>query len=133
MTVPLFKVSYISQARGEFDDLKLNALMAVSQARNIDNDLTGVLAYGNGHFVQILEGPIGPLATVMRSIRADERHGGLAIVGPVPIARRNFPDWCMARLKFEPELMPSLLLLITDWDAHGPAASDLLAQCLELS
>lgn len=133
MTASLFKVSYVSRARTEFDDLTLNALMAASQARNIENDLTGVLAYGNGHFVQILEGPMRPLDTVMQSIRADARHGGLAIVGPVPIARRSFPDWCMARLKFEPELMPSLLLLITDWDAHGPAASDLLAQCLDMT
>lgn len=133
MTVPLFMVSYISKARGEFDDLMLNGLLAASQSRNIENDLTGVLAYGSGHFIQVLEGPLSPLAALMQSIRADKRHGGLAIVGPIPISKRNFPDWSLARLKFEPELMPALLLLITDWDAHGPAASDLLAQCLDHS
>lgn len=131
MTAPIVTFAYRSRASdGIVDQRTLNDILAVCQNRNIETGITGALAYGDGHFVQVLEGPEVALLATMRRIATDPRHGGIESVGPTPIERRNFPDWCMANLTNEPGLQPVLSLILGDWETWGTKASALLAQAL---
>lgn len=131
MTTPIVSLSYRSRSTDQVVDRPtLVSILTTSQALNVENDLTGALTFGDGYFVQVLEGPEAPLMQTMARIRADARHHSLSIFGPAPIDRRKFPDWCMAYLEDEPALRPTLSLLCGDWETYGPRASEMLAVVL---
>lgn len=131
MSTPLVCLAYKSRAADcAVDERTLTDILTVAQALNVDNDITGALAYGDGHFIQVLEGPAASVLSTMDRIRADGRHHVLSVIGPSPISYRTFPDWCMARLSQEPNLRPILSLLLDDWEIYAARASSLLARAL---
>ena len=113
------------------DEETLIAILSVSQRWNVAHHLTGALAYGEGQFVQVLEGPREALLATMAKIQADPRHHSIDLIGPTITPTRNFPDWSMARLSVEPGLGHDLSPLFNDWSTCGPQASPLLAKALE--
>ena len=132
MNLSVFSLAYLSRATDALvDEATLADILSVSQRHNIATGLTGVLAYFDGHFIQVLEGPSVPLTLTLDRIRADPRHEDLRIVGPTPVGERSFPDWCMVRLPDEPGLRPTFSLLIDQWDALAPQAAGLLSKALE--
>jgi len=52
----LSQLLYISDAKAPMSPVDLDSLMANSKRKNIANDLTGLLLYSAGHFIQLLEG-----------------------------------------------------------------------------
>lgn len=132
MTQKLVSIAYKSRSTDPvFDPKTLASILFVAQRNNVANHLTGALVCGDGHFIQVLEGPEESLVATMDRIRADVRHHGLEVVGPTPIRHRMFPDWCMARLSVEPALQPVFSALVADWAAIGPRAAALLATSLQ--
>ena len=128
----IVSVAYASHATGgPLSDAELGEILLVSQKYNITHDLTGALIYGDGRFVQVLEGPLEPLMATGDRIRADPRHHSLDVVGPVSIDQREFPDWCMARVPLEPALEPAFRAILDNWPM-GRAASQLLVKALAL-
>lgn len=132
MTHALVSLAYKSQSTERVVDPKtLASILFVAQRHNVADHLTGALAYGDGHFIQVLEGPEDVLMATMDRIRSDARHHDLEVIGPTPIEHRLFPDWCMALLSVEPALQPVFSALITDWTTIGPRAALLLATSLQ--
>lgn len=132
MTQDLVSVAYKSRSTDRIVDPKtLASILFVAQRHNVADQLTGALTYGDGHFIQVLEGPEEALVATMSRIIADVRHLDLEIVGPTPIARRMFPDWCMALLSVEPALQPVFSALVSDWQTFGPRAAALLSTSLQ--
>ena len=128
----LVSVAYKSRSTDPVVDPKtLASILFVAQRRNVADELTGALAYGDGHFIQVLEGPEDVVIATMDRICADRRHRGLEIIGPTPITHRMFPDWCMALLSVEPALQPVFSALLADWATVGPRAAALLATSLQ--
>ena len=101
---------------------------AASQKHNIATGRTSVLAYHDGRFIQVLD---GPLTLTLDRIRADPRHEDLRIGGPTPVSECGFPDWCMVRSPDEPGLRLTTSLLIDQWDALAPEAAGLLSKALQ--
>src|SRR5450631_2148604 len=64
--------------------------------RNLDLDVTGVLLYSDGHFMQCLEGPADRLASVYDRIKSDSLHFGIIDLVREPIQERAFSEWSMA-------------------------------------
>ena len=132
MTQSVVTLAYKSRSTDPVVDPKtLASILFVAQRNNVANRLTGALAYGDGHFIQVLEGPEEALIATIDRIRADVRHHDLEIVGPRPIMHRMFPDWCMALLSVEPALQPVFSALVADWATIGPRAATLLATSLQ--
>ena len=132
MSGSLVCLSYKSRvADSEIDERALADILTVAQAHNIENGITGAVAFGDGHFVQVLEGRSDVVLATMARIMSDDRHHSIEMIGPRPIARRAFPDWCMARLTHEPSLRPLFSLLIKEWATRGGEASDWLARGLD--
>ena len=128
----LVSLSYASHATGGVvADAALADILRVSQKNNVTHELTGALIYGNGRFIQVLEGPLEPLLATMERIRSDPRHHSIDVVGPVSLDRREFPDWCMARVLLEPDLEPAFQSILDNWPM-GRAASQLLVKALAL-
>lgn len=131
MTQPLVSLAYRSLSTAPVVDSKtLGSILYIAQRNNIRDHLTGALAYGDGQFIQVLEGPQDMILRTMSRIRLDGRHHHLDEIGPSPITHRLFPDWCMAILTVEPTLRPVFSALSNDWEALGPRAAALLAASL---
>ncbi|MDF2918365.1 MAG: hypothetical protein K0S70_2582 [Microbacterium sp.] len=91
----LLSILYTSNARAPFDDDDLAALLAQSRASNAVRDLTGMLLYRGGRFVQVLEGPEPAVRDLLATIRQDSRHSDMRVLIEQPIAHREFREWTM--------------------------------------
>jgi hypothetical protein len=87
---------YVSTAAHRLSAAELNHLVDRARTRNVHEQVTGVLLYSHGNFMQYLEGPAAGLATVYEAIKADPQHHCIIELMREPIAAREFADWTMA-------------------------------------
>lgn len=92
----LYKLLYVSRATRELSDNDLEDLLTVSRRNNERLNLTGVLVYANGQFLQVLEGEEEPIRRLYNAIRRDDRNSDHRIIARNPVADRMFPSWSMA-------------------------------------
>lgn len=90
------RVVYSSAARAAIDERALTDILAIARVRNARRDLTGMLLYRDGVFLQLLEGREVEVDLVMNSIRQDPRHQRITVLFEEKIAARAFPSWSMA-------------------------------------
>lgn len=100
----LHSVVYSSTATQPFGPNDLQQLLQNSRRNNSRADLTGMLLYRGGRFIQILEGPEPSVQNLINSIRRDPRHTNMRILLREPIDERNFADWTMG---YQPIGVPS--------------------------
>ncbi|MEO0531703.1 MAG: BLUF domain-containing protein [Planctomycetota bacterium] len=86
---------YTSHARLPMSGHELEELRARAEAFNRQAEITGILIYLGGRFLQYLEGPLGPLRDLMDRIGRDERHEVIRCVDGKPVEARRFPKWSM--------------------------------------
>ena len=88
----------------------LHKILASARSRNLAEDITGMMIYHRGEFVQILEGKKESVAKVYEKfICPDPRHTAINKVLENTISCRSFNEWSMGFLG-TPEiesLMPS--------------------------
>ncbi len=86
---------YASSAVKPFGDDDLVALLRQSREKNQRLDITGLLLYKEGSFMQALEGPREAVLGVMASIQADKRHHRIHILLQQDQPQRDFAGWSM--------------------------------------
>jgi hypothetical protein len=91
----LLRLIYTSRAGVRFDEGSLQALLERARSNNYHNGITGVLSFGNGFFLQVLEGPEDRLITLYAKILADTRHRDCAILDVHLAEQRLFANWSM--------------------------------------
>ncbi|GAA1930391.1 BLUF domain-containing protein [Nocardioides hwasunensis] len=91
----LVSLTYLSSAVEPWPDAELRALLRRARATNEAIDITGMLLYAGGNFIQTLEGPSDAVDRVMDRVLEDSRHGGVFIVRRDDIAERIFAGWAM--------------------------------------
>lgn len=92
----LYAILYVSTAARLLSLVELTQLQARAQARNLDQQVTGLLLYAGGAFMQYIEGPAAGLSTVYGVIKADPLHYGVIDLLREPIGQRQFGHWAMA-------------------------------------
>jgi Sensors of blue-light using FAD len=97
----LSSLAYRSKARTPQDHSSLSRLVESSQARNKAHDITGQLVYEDQRFFQWLEGPAEEVARLWNSIKQDDRHGDIEVLGNQEIPARFFGDWSL-KLEINP-------------------------------
>lgn len=126
----LISLVYSSTAAAPLDDAALAGLLRTCREANGATEVTGMLLYRGGRFVQVLEGPESVVRDLLERIRADARHTGLRVLFEEPLEARNFAEWSMG---FEPIAMPVEALpegfrsTFDDLDAAGDAAATMRA------
>lgn len=68
---------------------------------NEQHGITGTLCYGNGHFLQCIEGKKSNVLALQKRIFADSRHKNVQILLLRVIDQRSFADWRMRLLFLE--------------------------------
>lgn len=93
---PLRTIIYVSSASWLLHDDELEMLLLDAQAHNALHDITGVLIYGEGNFMQCIEGPSEAIVAVFARIRASRKHRDIITLMDEPIEQRGFGQWHMA-------------------------------------
>jgi len=93
-----YRLVYSSEATGEMERADLELMLGESRIRNAKRDITGVLVFVDGVFLQVLEGEKDDVDDLMESIRRDTRHCNIKVFHEEEIAVRAFPTWRMAYL-----------------------------------
>ncbi|MDB5492249.1 MAG: hypothetical protein JWO78_2098 [Micavibrio sp.] len=88
-------ITYVSSAKELFSDEALLHLLEKSRENNKKFNITGMLLYKMGNFIQSIEGPEEAVQQLYRNIRADKTHHTVLTLIDEPTDRRDFPDWSM--------------------------------------
>lgn len=105
---PLHRLIYYSYFADSFpetntgQDAEIGKIVEVSIRHNGRDHLTGLLLAHQASFLQVLEGPLGPLMACFERIKSDSRHRNVKLVGVVAAPQRQFPDWTMCARRLGP-------------------------------
>lgn len=96
----LYSMVYISRitSTGMMAAGTLNDIAATAMANNQQNNITGVLCYGNGYFFQYLEGSEDDLTRLKNDLILDNRHKDMQILQFARLEDRDFSDWSLQLL-----------------------------------
>ncbi|MGI9486521.1 MAG: BLUF domain-containing protein [Geminicoccaceae bacterium] len=86
---------YASAASTPFDSSDLEDLLAKARANNEKVNVTGMLLYHDGSFLQVLEGEEDDVEAVVSKIKQDDRHCNVMKLYRGEIDAPNFADWSM--------------------------------------
>jgi len=105
MDSSLYQIIYLSSAQPPLDEAALMRLLAGTQKRNADRDITGLLLHSDGSIIQIMEGPEPAVKALYEKIRQDPRHSSVTQMSANKITERDFPDYKMGFKRVSPEIL----------------------------
>lgn len=91
----MISLTYMSTATERFGESELRDLLAAVRSKNHGAELTGMLLYVGGHFIQTLEGSPDVVDATFARIEKDPRHRDVFAALREEIESRSFPDWSM--------------------------------------
>jgi len=91
----MYYIIYLSASVKWFSETELKGILAVSNINNRRNNVTGLLLYSEGNFIQLLEGEENVVQQTFQQISGDQRHKGITHIGSGTLTERNFPEWAM--------------------------------------
>jgi hypothetical protein len=98
----MIRLLYLSQAKPGISDAQVQDILLASQRNNAANGITGVLVYGGGTFMQVLEGAELSVLRLYVKILDDARHGDCRIIHISPANERIFQKWSMGMIHSDP-------------------------------
>jgi len=91
----LFHIAYVSFSFKSLTEKELEELLLDIRNRNKKQNVTGLLLYNDGSFIQVIEGEKETLNHLFEKISKDNRHENIVKLVEEPIEKRAFPDWSM--------------------------------------
>src|SRR5579875_1856403 len=89
-------VVYVSSGVRRFQPEEILEILRTSRRNNEKRNITGMLLYKDGNFLQVLEGPEQAITQLLQTIETDPRHRGMIQLTKKPIEERQFANWSMA-------------------------------------
>ena len=99
----LYQFVYISRitSTGLSGASTLNDIAKVAIKNNKNDNITGILCYGNGSFFQCIEGTEQALTNLKNRILMDDRHKDVQILDFSKITKRRFTGWSLRSIILE--------------------------------
>jgi hypothetical protein len=88
-------IVYMSTSVTLPDDDQLIEILTSARKNNLKHNVSGVLLYSEGVFIQVLEGNEADVDLIFAKIQADTRHKNIMPLIDAPIQQRDFADWTM--------------------------------------
>jgi hypothetical protein len=92
----LINLIYHSIAVDHITEQDITDILEEARAFNLEHNITGLLLFHQGEFIQILEGEDEDVKGIYAKIKEDPRHRLVRLLETSPIPNRSFPDWQMA-------------------------------------
>jgi len=99
---------YISTSIKLMSQDELASILSKSRQNNSAKNITGILLYSEGVFMQALEGDENDVQEIYTAITKDSRHKNIIKLTNGPLNERNFPQWSMGFVALQPEKMLEL-------------------------
>lgn len=99
----MIQLLYVSGASREMSERDLEEILHTSRANNRRNDITGMLMWADGVFIQILEGEADRVRRLVARIQGDPRHCYFMVMHEQTTDKRLFSDWSMGFKKLDPD------------------------------
>jgi hypothetical protein len=114
MHLIIYTSKYIGRPE-DIDDV-LADIVTKSLVNNAEFDITGMLFYHNGRFIQVLEGDPESLEGLMSILENDSRHENIQRIVDQTIKKRAFKEWSMGSLDLSEDatIEPDELIRIRD-------------------
>ncbi len=80
------------------ESVKLSDIVPIvesSKVSNASHGITGVLSYGYGHYLHVIEGEEAQVSNLIKNIRKDTRHQNITEILDADTDKRLFSDWSM--------------------------------------
>ena len=95
---------YVSEESKNYrGDQDLKDILEKSKKNNLSRNITGLLIKNDRFFIQVLEGPKGPLRDVYNNILSDPRHQKAKELLEYTDKERIFPNWQMGFVASNPK------------------------------
>lgn len=91
----MIQVSYVSRSQEPMSAEDLLALLHECRSKNERRDVTGLLLYGNGTFLQTIEGEENVIENLIDIICKDKRHAEIQMLTRTEIPTRQYSEWSM--------------------------------------
>jgi hypothetical protein len=88
-------IVYVSTAVKLMHENQLFDILHNSRQHNAALNISGVLLYSEGTFIQVLEGRDGVIDALYSRIEADQRHKSVIKLIDEPITEKSFAQWLM--------------------------------------
>ncbi|GLR25209.1 BLUF domain-containing protein [Limnobacter litoralis] len=98
----LYNLIYVSTAAADLNQFDLAEIAIQSSTNNQKVDVTGMLLYAKGSFIQVLEGPRDMVLERFAIIATDPRHGNIQHILDGPLHKRHFSNWSMGFRHVQP-------------------------------
>jgi hypothetical protein len=99
------------------DSQELLEILNKARIKNAGLEVTGMLLYRSGNFLQVLEGEESVVKALYETIKTDSRHHQVLTIAIKPVKERLFSNWEMAFIDLD-EVDPATV----------PGYSDYLSQ-----
>ncbi|WP_062152704.1 BLUF domain-containing protein [Beggiatoa leptomitoformis] len=91
----LSRLYYASTATERYSPLEIGNILMPCRKNNPNLDVTGVLFFGDGYFLQCLEGERANINLLYRKIALDVRHTDVQLLEFKEVSYRYFDEWSM--------------------------------------
>ncbi|MVO08394.1 bluf domain protein [Flavobacterium sp. TP390] len=91
----MYRIIYLSSATTKFTNEEILTLLNASRKNNEANEITGLLLYSDGNFLQIIEGKQKKIKALYAKINMDQRHRNIIKVFEGKVSHRIYPKWHM--------------------------------------
>ena len=103
-----YELVYTSAAVRPFSAADLADLLKVARVNNERAQVSGILLYHEGSFMQVLEGEQAQVRQVYEHVGRDKRHWRLSVLREGPIAQLGFAAWSMGFVTLDARLVSGL-------------------------
>jgi hypothetical protein len=86
----LHRTVYMSTAVGVLRAEELDRIYLRAKSANSREGITGLMLFYEGVFLQVLEGPVAGVTSLMEKIRRDRRHANLVVLESGAVEARSF-------------------------------------------
>jgi hypothetical protein len=93
---PVFHLVYISHAAEDISYTDIRDILSESRKHNGQENITGLLIFRDGFFLQLLEGSESAVKNILGKIMMDDRNHSLRVLIEAGGDQRLFADWQMA-------------------------------------
>lgn len=94
----LYSLVYTSTASRPLAKSDLENILTSARKRNLQAQVTGLLLFTDGKFMQYLEGPKAGVLAIFEIIKTSSLHQDMIAISQQPLERREYGEWSMAFL-----------------------------------
>ncbi len=98
----LMSVIYASRSTEHFHEHEIPELLKQARLANAKHEITGMLLYIDGSFLQVLEGQPDMAEAVFGTILRDKRHTQVTLIAKDAIPERAYEGWTMNHKTLDP-------------------------------